>query len=1137
PRPPARGLGGASRPIEVPAALADAVKALARQEGVTPFTLMLAAYHVLLGRLSGQERVAVGSRASGRLDPGFNDVVGYFVNPFVVGVELNMEAPFRAFLAHAHATVLDAMERQAFPFPLIVERLRPKRDPSVTALFQASFVLQKAQRSGGALDLLAGAKTGETAKLGPLTIEYYDIRQQEGQFDLDLELIDAGGVFWGWLKYDPALFDADTVDRFGAHYIRLLESVVADPATPIGRLDLLTEADRRFLADRNPAPEPLPAPPLVHRAFEARAAETPDAVALTFEDEEVTYGDLNARANRLAHHLIAKGVRPDDLVALCAERSIEMVVGILGVTKAGGAYVPLDPASPKDRLAFIIGDSAAKLVVTQDALAGLFEGTGAEVVRIDADGGEIATRPASNPEPALTGSSLAYVIYTSGTTGRPKGVLVEHGNVARLFQRTAHWYRFGPDDVWLLFHSFAFDVSVWELWGALAHGGSIVIAPFLVTRSPAETLKLIARHNVTVLNQSPSAFRLLAPEEGRRPLPEPLSLRLIIFAGEALDLQSLRPWFERYGDQRPTVVNMYGITETTVHSSYRVVRAPDLDRPRSAIGVPIPDLQLRLLDPRGLEVPIGVAGEIHVGGPGVTRGYHERGELTAARYLPDPFTDDSTARLYRSGDLARYLPDGDIEYLGRIDKQVKIRGFRIELGEIEATLADHPGVSGAVVAARDGGAGGQRLVAYIVPAGDEAPSASDLRAHVSARLPDYMVPSAFVAIAAVPLTGNGKLDHAALPEPSGEGAGAGVPPRDAVEQRLAAMWEKLLGARDVGVRDDFFERGGHSLLAVHLMAEIERAYGVELPISTLFQNPTIEQLAERLRSGEGELPWSPLVPIRVEGDEAPFFCVAGGGGNVLYYQRLAAKMPRSRPFYGLQLRGVDGRSEPLTSVEAIAEECVAAIRAVQPAGPYRLGGHCFGGLVAFEIAQQLMRQGETVERLAILDAPAPRDEAGRLNTIEADDDAVWLAKVGSVLAEDAGTDLGIREEDLRPLPEDERYAYVKAKLQAAGLMPSGDAVAQIRGFLRVFVANSRMRYAPENPRPVPLALFRAATYHPDYDYSAADDDGADVASSTLGWRAFAAGPVAVAATPGTHVTMLSEPQVGHLADRLAQFLD
>ncbi len=521
--------------------------------------------------------------------------------------------------------------------PLLVEKLRQRRDPSISPVFQASFVLQKAQRSGSAIELMAASEAGNRFAWGGLELEYFDISQQEGQFDLDLEMLDAGGNFVGWLKYDAELFLPETIERIGDSFQILLRSIVADPDREIGRLDLLTAADRDWLAQRN-HPAAARAEPLacVHQGFERQAAATPDAVALIFEDSQLTYRELNQRANQLAHHLHGKGVGPETLVGLCAERSLEMVIGILGILKAGGAYLPLDPASPRDRLAFIIKDSKAPILVTQAAQRELVQDIGAEVVLIDQDWPAIAQESTADLETGVGPENLIYVIYTSGTTGRPKGVLVTHRNVARLFSETRDWYRFGADDVWTLFHSFAFDVSVWELWGALLHGGRIVIVPYLVSRTPSEFIALVARHRVTVLNQSPSAFRLFVQEEGRRPLPEPLALRWIIFAGEALDLQSLKPWVERHGDAQPVLVNMcMALAETTVHSTFRPTVRADLDRSKSTIGVPLPDLPLHLLGAPLPPVPVGVPGEIYVGGPGVTRGYLNRPELTEARFLPD----------------------------------------------------------------------------------------------------------------------------------------------------------------------------------------------------------------------------------------------------------------------------------------------------------------------------------------------------------------------------------------------------------------------------------------------------------------------------------------------------------------------
>jgi amino acid adenylation domain-containing protein len=809
-----------------------------------------------------------------------------------------------------------------------------------------------------------------------------------------------------------------------------------------------------------------------------------------------------------------------------------MIIGMLGILKAGGAYLPLDPASPPDRVRFIVEDSAVPIVLTQETLVSGLQPSDATIVRLDADwpaitaAGEPSTLVDVRPE------NLAYVIYTSGSTGKPKGVEVTHANVARLFAATQHWYDFRPDDVWTLFHSFAFDFSVWEIWGALMYGGQLVIVPQSTTRSPDEFVKLCIEHGVTVLNQTPSAFRQFIRAEAQQPGGQ-LALRLVIFGGEALELQRLRPWFERYGDARPQLVNMYGITETTVHVTYRPLTIADSERIQSVIGVPIPDLRIRLLDRYFQPVPDGVAGEIHVGGAGVARGYLRRPELSAAKFIVDPF--DAGQRLYRSGDLARRLKNGEIEYLGRIDNQVKIRGFRIELGEIETVLGQHPDVESVILKVHEHN-GDRQLVAYVVLRSGCASPPSRLRNFLSQRLPDYMVPARFITIDEMPLTGNGKIDHKALPaltEADRDRSQAIVPPRDDAERQLVRMWEQILGVQQVGIRDNFFDLGGHSVLAVSLMAEMEQVFGRSLPIGTLFRHPTIEQLAETLSCAEPAREWSPLVPIKPDGSATPFFCVAGGGGNVLYFRELANCFPVQRPFYGLQAVGLDGYREPLTTVEAIAAENVRAIRRVQPYGPYLLGGHCFGGWVAFEMAQLLLRQGHEVALVALLDSPAPRPETFSSPPASMDESA-WLVKLGEILSEASGVDVTVEADVLNRLDTEERLEHFRSRMQSAGLLPPGAGRAQVRGFLRVFIANSQARYVPCDVQPVPLAIFRAGEFHSDYDYSRADDPGCPIDKSTLGWGSY--GEAKVHVVSGNHITMLAQPHASELAARLASCL-
>ena len=579
----------------------------------------------------------------------------------------------------------------------------------------------------------------------------------------------------------------------------------------------------------------------IHALFEAHARTAPEAVALTFEKQHLTYGELNAQANRLAHHLRSLGVGPETLVALCLERSPTLLVALLAVLKAGGAYVPLDPDSPGERLGLILGDAQAPVVLTHSALLAKLGDTTATVICCDRDLAALAPLSAENPAPLATPANASYVIYTSGSTGVPKGVPVTHHNVVRLLQATGDWFHFTAGDVWTLFHSPAFDFSVWEIWGALAYGGRLVVVPYLVTRSPAQFYALVAQEKVTVLNQTPLAFLQLSRVEDDPALRLPLALRTVIFGGAALDFATLRPWFDRHGDITPRLINMYGITETTVHVTYRPITRADPDSPKgSRIGQPIPDLDLYVLDSALDPSPAGLPGELYIGGDGVARGYLRRPELTAERFIPHPWK--AGARLYRSGDLARRTADGDLEYLGRADQQVKVRGFRIELGEIEAALVRHPGVAHCAVIARPLPDGDAELLAYCVGTA----AAAELRAFLLERLPAYMVPAAFVPLDALPMNLNGKLDTQALPPPTSarpELAATFVVPASAREFTVAELWRTILLLDRVGTRDNFFDLGGNSLRLALLHHRLQQKFARTFPLVTLFQYPTVAAFA------------------------------------------------------------------------------------------------------------------------------------------------------------------------------------------------------------------------------------------------------------------------------------------------------
>ncbi len=871
----------------LPADLTEKLTALARQHRLTLNTLVMAAWALLLSRYSREEDVLFGATVSGRPAdlPGAESMMGLFINTLPVRVHVPPAAELLTWLRELQA---QQAELRQYEYTPLVEIQGWSEVPRSLPLFESILVFE---------NLPLGPVTAGGAGRGAL--EVADVRSaSHTNYPITVVAVPDREMLLR-LSYDKARFDPATIERMMGHLRSLLVGFAEDPNRQLHQFPLLTAAERHALITRwDATARQFPADATIHGLFEAQAAATPDAIALNLPSVEaytsaldtlppapagvaLTYGELNARANQLAHHLRGLGVGPNVLVAMYVDRSIEMVVGILGILKAGGAYVPIDPIYPAERIQHILADSGAQILITQDHLTadgrwrvadGGWRGT---VVRLDSDWPAIAHQPTTNIPNSqfLIPNSLAYVIYTSGSTGVPKGCGITHANVVRLFRATEHWYGFDAADVWTLFHSYAFDFTVWELWGALFYGGRLVVIPHAITRSPEAFYRLLCAERVTVLNQTPSAFRqLIRAEEAVGVCPD-LALRYVIFGGEALELQSLRPWYARHGDTRPKLVNMYGITETTVHVTYRPLSLADVEAGKgSVIGVPIPDLRVYIVDANLEPVPIGVPGELVVGGAGVAPGYLNRPELTAERFVRNPFEPVAGSRLkvegnalayeqpanfepanlphlYRSGDLARYLPDGDIEYLGRIDHQVKIRGFRVELGEIETLLAQHPGIREAIVLAREDTPGHKRLVAYCVPNRAATPALSELRDFLAAKLPDYMVPAAFVMLDALPLTAHGKVDRKALPAPD-EGRlaveTAYVAPRNETEAQLAAIWAQALGVPRVGIRDNYFELGGESILSLQIIARAKKA-GIEFSPRQLFEHPTIEALLVALQ--------------------------------------------------------------------------------------------------------------------------------------------------------------------------------------------------------------------------------------------------------------------------------------------------
>ncbi|WKX69277.1 non-ribosomal peptide synthetase [Streptomyces sp. XD-27] len=969
---------------------AAAVEELARSRGATASMVLQSALTVLLHALGAGDDIAIGSPIANRTDDSLADLIGFFANTWVLRAQVGGNPAFLDLLDQVRATSLDAYDHQDVPFERLVDVLNPERSTAYSPLIQVMLAWQNFTREDFALPGLRAA--------------FEPLRGHTAKFDLFFNLAEwAGRGIVGHLEYATDLFDRTTAERIADRFVRVVEQLVADPAQRIGAVDILEQQERLRLQEWSRAGGPGgPVPELtVAQAFEATAAAHPDRPAVTGGTQTLDYAELNAAANRLARLLRGHGAGPGRLVAVALPRSTELVVALLAVLKAGAAYVPVDPGHPADRVAYTLADARPELVVTDAAFTDRLPSGPRVVLGTPGTDAALAALPGHDLDADERGGThspdgAAYVIYTSGSTGRPKGVLVTHRNVLSLMSRTQDLFGFGTDDVWTMFHSPAFDFSVWELWGPLLRGGRLVTVPYEVGRSPEDFLALLVREGVTVLNQTPSAFYQLIRADRENPgLGRRLALRTVVFGGEALDLPRLTEWYERHAADAPRLVNMYGITETTVHVTHGPLDAALVrDAAGSAIGTGLPGLDVRLLDGALRPVPAGVVGELYVGGGQVSRGYLNRPGLTAARFVADPFGPPGS-RLYRSGDLARWTPQGQLEYVGRSDDQIKLRGFRIEPGEVEAALLARADVAEARVTVRIDAAGDKALTAYVVPAGPAGlPEPAALRAELRAVLPDYMVPAAFVPLDSIPLTGNGKLDRAALPAPARTASGpAAAGPTGALELHVVRAWSRVLdmGPDEVGVDDDFFDAGGDSFKAVALA----RAIGQGLPVVEVFKHPTPRRLAARLAALEAA-PGTPgllhrLTPERAA-DSSPahtVVCIPYGGGNATAYQALAGQLPAHTDLWAVEMPGHDPvrPDEPLRpwaeTAKLLADEIAETVR-----GTYTLYGHCAGTLFAVCVARLLEDCGAAPSRI-VLGAAFPRGDAAVDQMTDLEDDQLY----------------------------------------------------------------------------------------------------------------------------------------------------
>jgi amino acid adenylation domain-containing protein len=1111
PRPERERFRGSREERRLSQGLSDRLRQLSQREGVTLYMTLLAAFQVLLSKYSGQEDILVGSPIANRNHPDAGVLIGCFLNTLVMRTDLSGDPSFNELLRRVREVALGAFENQDVPFEKIVSELRPERNLSHGPLFQVMFVLENAP--------------ARPVKIRGLSLQSRYLDTGATKFYLTLFALEVEGRLQLRLDYNTDLFDSQTIKRMLDHFQTLLESIVVNPGAQLSALSLLKDSEREaLLSGLNAYQRDYPVDRSVVDLFRQHAECSPDAIAVVFENQSLTYSELNIRANRLAHFLRRAKVSADVCVGLLLDRSVEMLVALLGILKAGGAYVPLDPTQPKARLLFQLEETQAPVLVTRKKWLSEVAGYAGRTVCLDRDRSLLECEDISNPNWTTGPDDLAYVIFTSGTSGTPKGTMIQHSSLTNYLcwfnETVGKEVRRLPvvTGLW-------FDMSLKQVLAPLLRGEAVCILPEQVVSEPAALLQACARFPRVGLNVVPSLWRIILDEIESSGGAE--NLAYIIFGGEKLSADLVARTFAALPQVK--IWNLYGPTEATSNASGGRVFPEE----PVTIGSSIANVRIHILDSKLQLVPIGVPGELYIGGAGVARGYLNRPQLTEEKFIENPFGTNSQDRLYKTGDRARFISDGRIEYLGRADSQVKIRGYRVEPDEIEAVLNKHPQVNKCVVLAQEGQRGEKRLVAYVVLSQEVETIISDLRRWVKQQLPDYMIPSSFVVIDELPLTNNGKLDRRSLPAPDGKEfrENAFLAPRNTLELLLTKTWERVLEIQPIGVKDNFFDLGGNSFSAVRLFAQIAKVYGKQLPLATLFQAPTIEQLASLLSEEKWSPSWSSLVAIQPGGSRPPLFCLHLAPGHVLFYRDLALRLGLDQPVYGFQPQGLDGSKPYHTRIEEMAGHYIKEMRALQPEGPYYLGGSSSGGLIAFEMAQQLHAQGQQVAVLALFDTYAPgfRDQSSQAGSFHYQAHR-FMQRVNLHLG-----NLLLLESDGKIKYAREKAALVRRRLKstikkaiesrikkvAPKWSQSNGNAEPAAGQKRVDAAIKALReYVPE-VYPGHVTLFRATKQPAGYNN---DRD--------LGWVKLAAGGIAIHEIPGYHGSIVMEPRVRVLAERL-----
>jgi amino acid adenylation domain-containing protein len=1098
-------VGQSKRKLSRPLALS--VRQHARRLGVSSASVLHLAWAMVLSRVSERRDVVFGTVLFGRMQGGSSAhrALGVFINTLPLRIDVGEQGVLDALRA-THGLLAQLIRYEHAPLSLAQ---RCSRVPSPAPLF--SSLLNYRHSHGADVSADEPGRAPEEAWM-----------QERTNYPVTLSVDDLGEDFLLTAQVSSPVAPERVCVFMETAIVNLLEALRDAPHTALARVDVLPAEERaRVLVEWNRTAEAFPSGTCLHELFEAQAARSPEAVAVVFGEERVSYGELNERANRLGNYLLSVGVKPDTRVGVCAERGVEMVVSLLATLKAGGAYVPLDPSYPRERLSYLLDDSAPVLVLTDPAGRAAVSMIARQlVVDVKEDESIWSRYPDTNPKVAgLTSRNLAYVIYTSGSTGQPKGAMNEHRSVVNRITWMQRRYD-GSRDVVLQKTPFSFDVSVWEFFWPLSSGGRLVMANPGAHKDPSYLAEIVQAQGISTVHFVPSMLQIFLECEGASAC---LGLTRVVCSGEALPATLV----ERFHQRLPGVAlhNLYGPTEAAIEVTAWTYD-PDDARTSIQIGRPIANARIYILDATREPVPMGVSGEIYIAGVPVGRGYLKRPELTQERFLEDPFSDEPEARMYRTGDIGRWLPDGSIEYLGRNDFQVKVRGFRIELGEIEARLTEVAGVHEAVVVAREDRPGDQRLVAYYTGALTEVEA---LRSHVREQLPEYMVPAAYVHLDALPLTPSGKLDRRALPAPEGEAYAAPrgyEAPEGELEQTLAEIWRELLNVPRVGRADDFFQLGGHSLVAVQLTSRVERALNVSVGLRELLEHPTLAEFARAMSSELASQPRSSLLPIRRHGTLPPVFVIHAGGGDVEYARVLAERLDPRIPVYGLAASGLVPGEEPLTSVPEMAARYVAAIREVQGHGPYRLMGYSAGGAIAYEMGGQLLAMGEDVGFVGLIDAYASLEEVKSIRDLmrivqtergSGRDETAMLHDLVS-----AGLPVEVKN-DFADLSSSGDFDGMTELLRTVGGLPATLEVAAMRRIIRVRLCTTEatFRYRPAF-LPLPVTLFQAAER--------------GVSDPTLGWGAVLGDRLRTVPIGGTHQTLVHPPFVDRLAEAIGNLL-